>query len=76
MANTERIAFTVVNKEAVTIWLKCLNNYRKSFCFGTCVWCSNFAIWENVFKELCKMISSCNGQVMLNNKVGDRNFGI
>ena len=28
MANIERIAFTVVNKETVTVWLKCLINYR------------------------------------------------
>ena len=76
MANTERIAFTVVNKQAVTVWLKCCINYDKSFCFGTCVWCRNFAIRENVFKELCKMISSCNGQVILNNKVCDHNFPI
>ena len=40
MANIERIAFTVVNKETVTVWLKCLINYRKS------------AIGENGFKEL------------------------
>ena len=76
MASTEWIAFTVVNKEAVTVWLKCCINYQKSFCFGTCVWCRNFAIGEIVFKELCKMIFSCNGQVVLNNKVCDHNFPI
>ena len=35
MANTGRIASTVVHKEAVTVWLKCLTNYCKIFCFGT-----------------------------------------
>ena len=53
MANTERIASTVVNKEAVTVWLKCLINYRKFFCFGTCMYDAAILLLGKTFLKSC-----------------------